>query len=125
MANILKYHNLLKELDRYPNLKRAVEHFYDTDGEAEHIGKLPNLIVWIRVVMDELGYDAAEFFEMSKERADDFYSWGHNSRWSNTFYDFLTRHFDWCVGLCIDLADESKDFDVEEYMNKPKEDKND
>ena len=122
---ILKYENLLKELDKYPNLKGAVEHFYNTDGQPEHKDKLPNLIVWIRQVLDLAGEDAAEYFEMPEETAEDFYSWGHNSRWSNTFWLFLENHFNWCVGLCIDLADEYGDYDIEKYMNEPMEAKND
>lgn len=120
---ILKYENLLKELDKYPNLKKAVEHFYDTDGKPEHEGCLPNLIVWIRVVLDKYkSEDAAEYFDMPEKSKEEFWSWGHNSRWSNTFWCYLDNHFCWCVGLCIDLANEYGDFDVEEYMNKPMED---
>jgi hypothetical protein len=118
---ILKYENLLKELDKYPNLKGAVEHFYDNNGKPEHEGCLPNLIVWIRKVLDIAGEDAAKFFEMSEETAEDFYSWGHNSRWANTFWCFLERHFNWCIGLCIELAERYGDYDIEKYMNETKE----
>lgn len=115
---ILKYENLLKELEQFPNLKQAVEHFYNTDGKAEHEGSLPNLIVWIRVVLDKAEQDAPEFFEMSEEKAEDFWSWGHNSRWSNTFAGYLETHFCWCVALCIDLATDQGDFDVEQYIKE-------
>ena len=118
---ILKYENLLKELEKYPNLKQAVEHFYDTDGKPEHEGCLPNLIVWIRCMCDECMNDAADFFEMPEEIKEDFWSWGHNSRWSNTFWSYLSRNFCYCVDRCIELAEDGGDFDVEEYMNKPTE----
>lgn len=118
---ILKYENLLKELDQYPNLKGAVEHFYNTDGQPEHEGKLPNLIVWIRQVLENESDDAPEYFEMSERQTEDFYSWGHNSRWSNTFWVFLENHFNWCVALCIDLAREYGDYDIEKYMNETTE----
>ena len=118
---ILKYENLLKELEKYPHLKAAVEHFYDTDGKPEHEYKLPNLIVWIRQMLDKSGEEAAEYFDMPEETREDFWSWGHNSRWSNTFWCYLERHFCWCVGICIDLAEEYGDFDVESYMNEPTE----
>lgn len=118
---ILKYKNLLKELEQYPNLRKAVEHFYDTDGEPEHEGKLPNLIVWIRQVLENESEDAAEYFEMSERQAEDFYSWGHNSRWGNTFYAFLCEHFNYCVAVCMNMADEYGDFDVEKYMNEKTE----
>lgn len=118
---ILKYENLLKELEQYPNLKQAVEHFYDTDGKPEHERCLPNLIVWIRCVLDKANEDAAEYFDMPENAKEEFWSWGHNSRWDNTFWWYLDRHFCWCVGLCIDLANEYGDFDVEKYMNDIKQ----
>lgn len=114
---ILKYENLLQELKRFPNLKSAVEFFYQNNGESEHEGCLPNLIVWIRCVLPE-DYDAAEYFDMPDEMKEDFWSWGHNSRWANTFYCYLEDNFNYCVKKCLDLAEEYGDFDVEAYMNK-------
>lgn len=120
---ILKYENLLKELEQYPNLKKAVEHFYDTDGKAEYEGCLPNLIVWIRCQLKDV--DMTEFFtEMSEETKEDFWSWGHNSRWGNTFYAFLCEHFNYCVAVCMNMAEEYGDFDVEKHMIETMEKKN-
>ena len=116
---MIKYHKMLKDLDKYPHLKKAVEHFYDTDGQAEELGLLPNLIIWIRNTIPD-SVDPAEFFGMDNDTAEDFYSWGHNSRWANTFWTYLQTHFDWCVACCLDLADQYGDFDVEQTLKEAK-----
>jgi len=121
MENEKVYIQLLDELDKYPHLTEAVKHYEDTDGDSEHKGCLPNLIVWIRQVLP-LDIDPAEYFEMDDETAEDFYSWGHNSRWNHTFRDVLESDFEFCVRKCIDLAKEYGDYDIETYMTKETED---
>ena len=115
------YVQLLDKLNKYPNLTKAVKHYEDTDGDSEHEGYLPNLIVWIRQVLP-IDIDPAEYFEMDDETAEDFYSWGHNSRWNHTFRDWLDSGFEFCVEKCIDLAEEYGDYDIEAYMTRKKED---
>ena len=115
---LLKYENLLKELEQYPNLKKAVESYYNNDGKPEKEGRLPNLIVWIRVMCDNCMSDATDFFEMSEDEKEDFWSWGHNSRWSNTFWSYLDRNFCYCVDRCMELAYDGGDLDVEQYIQE-------
>ena len=116
------YDELIRKLDDYPNLRKCVKHFYETNGQAEHDGYLPNLIVWIRQVLDEVGEDAAERFSMPQEVAEDFWSWGHNSRWANTFWFWLHAHFFGCVEECIELAEDAGDYDVEKYFQQTQKD---
>lgn len=115
---LLKYENIISELEsntKYRHLYKAVKHYWETEGKPEHDLCLPNLIVWIRQVVPDT-VDIPDYFEMGERVKEDFYSWGHNSRWSNTFWSFLNDHFCWCVALCMDLADEYGDYDVETYI---------
>lgn len=120
---LLKYEEQLKELEKYPHLKKAVEHYYETGGQPEHEHCLPNLIVWIRHNIEDecCDLEPAEFFGMDEETKEDFWSWGHNSRWSNTFWSYLDKHFNYCVEQCMELACVMEDFDVEKYMNETTE----
>lgn len=101
----------LKKLDQYPFLKQYVEHYKNTDGESEDPIKLPKLIVWIRMVIPD-DKDPASLFRMNNEFTEDFYSWGSNSRWANTFHTYLTFYFKRCIRICLDLADEYGDREV-------------
>ena len=111
------YESYLEDLAKYPHLWKAVQHFYQNDGRPEHIGHLPNLIVWIRHFVEN-EEDVAQRFDMPEEVAEDFYGWGHNSRWANTFWWWTRLHFFGVVVNCLDIAETHGDFDVEQYMQE-------
>jgi len=95
---MLKYKNIIHAMEsntKYRYLYKAVKHYWETNGKPEHKDCLPNLIVWIRQVVPDT-IDIPEYFEMGERVKEDFYSWGHNSRWSNTFRDYLDDRFCWC-----------------------------
>lgn len=71
-----------KYLDEY------VQSYKDHDGYSEIPGCLPKLVVYFRIALDKLGiYDSyvPEYFGWDDYHAEDFLSWGHNSRWNHTF----------------------------------------
>lgn len=96
---------MLAELDKYPNLKKYFTFFMETDaGLPEDPGLLPRLIVWIRTHVDANDIDPAEFFDMDEETAEDFYTWGHNSRWKNVFCDYIESYRSLALARCLELA---------------------
>lgn len=74
-----------KRLEQYPKLKECVEEYIELDGDSKKPGYLPKLVVYVRCM--EL--DEPEFFRFDEELADEFYSWGHNSRYAHVFNPLL------------------------------------
>ena len=108
------------DISKYPNLERYYKHFEESYGKSErHDDSFPNLIIWIRLVVEpEEGEwtDVAQFFELDEDDAEDFYSWGHNSRWANVFLPFALNNMDLVKEKCIELAEKHGDPNVEEYL---------
>lgn len=104
--------SLVLELDKYPHLRTYFTRYVESDGASENPNYLPCLIVWIRMAMDAAGTDPAAFFEMDEETAEDFYSWGHNSRWNNTFRSYLDSDYEFALRKCIELAQDYGDPEV-------------
>ena len=81
-------------LDKYPRLKECVEEYVELNGDSKKQGYLPKLVVYVRC----MGLDEPEFFGFDKEWADEFYSWGHNSRYVHVFnpllYDNLEEYLE-------------------------------
>jgi len=81
----------LSRLDNYPQLKLAVNKFIKCDG-YEGSGLLTDLTVYIR----KLEVDEPSLFDWSYFDSEDFYSWGHNSRYAHVLepmlYHNLNRH---------------------------------
>lgn len=102
--------NLLdSEIIKYPHLHQYITHFIKNDGKSEDKDFLPKLIVWIRNIND----DTPSGFTMDDDTYLEFCSWGHNSRWQNVFWDYLTSNLDYAIGVCLDLAREHGDCRVE------------
>ena len=109
------------KLSKYPNLKRYFKHFAKNEGEPELNGFLPNLIVWIRLLVEpENGEwtDPVAFFGLTGDEAEDFFSWGSNSRWKNVFWPFAIENLDLVKEKCMELAELHGDPSVEEYREK-------
>lgn len=79
----------LRILDKYPNVQKYVEDYIKTDGITPCTDRAPNLIIWFRETLEKHGVDIPEFFDWDNDLAEDFYSWGHNSRWGHTFIGWL------------------------------------
>ncbi len=95
-----------------PNLKRYYEHFSATNGEAEIPGRLPRLIIWIRLSTEDAENEelvsVPKFFEMDYETEIEFYSWGHNSRWMNVFWRYAINNKELIKEKCLEIASLNK-----------------
>ena len=112
------------DLSEFPNLERYFNHFEETDGVPEMQGCLPNLIIWIRLIVEPKDgdwIDPMSFFGLDDEDAEDFYSWGHNSRWKNVFWTFAQSNLKLVKEKCLELAKEHGDPSVEDYVGKANE----
>lgn len=82
-------------MDEYPNLKRYFDDYIANKGVAEHEGCYPNLIIWVREALGEQGHMIVDYLEMPDFEVDEFWSWGHNSRWRHVvqpyFYEYLVE----------------------------------
>ena len=104
----------LNRLNNYPQLKLAVNKYIKCDGH-KGCGLLTDLTVYIR----RLKVDEPSLFGWSYFDSEDFYSWGHNSRYANVLepmlYHNLNRH------VCK-LLNYLEDYNVEEpIVNDGKE----
>jgi len=119
----------LQKLKDYPRLKEYALHFEKTRGDSEIAGYLPFIVVWFRDLFKKANIDDGEvpvLFEMDDETAEDFWSWGHNSRYANTFSWYLLPNLDFCVDIGLQIIDNNPDcngFDenVEEKVKKEQE----
>lgn len=103
-----------KQLENYKNLSKYAFHFEKQPYEPEHPGHLNNLIIWFRETLDNAGVDdVASYFGWDDETAEDFYTWGHNSRWAHTFYSYLINNINDALEIALDLADEFGDVDID------------
>ena len=108
-----------KGMERHPNLKKYAEHFIENPYDAEHSGYLCNLVIWFRHTLEKAGiWDVPTYFKFNKYMTEDFETWGHNSRWSHTFWSYLGNKLNPALTKAIELADEFGDVDVEkEYFS--------
>ena len=112
------------DLSEFPNLERYFNHFAETDGAPEMQDCLPNLIIWIRLIVEPQEgewIDPMTFFGLDDEDAEDFYSWGHNSRWKNVFWPYALNELEHVKAKCLELAKDHGDPSVEDYVGKAKE----
>lgn len=98
----------------FNNLDRYVKNF---EKENESDRYLPKLVVYIREFLDKADLDPVEFLGCEYGIAEDFYSWGHNSRWAHTFLPMLQANLDEYVSMVKEIMTENniKDFSVD-YM---------
>lgn len=107
----------LQKLKNYPRLKKYATHFEKTRGDSEIAGYLPFVVIWFRDLFKKAQIDDSEvpvLFEMDDETAEDFWSWGHNSRYANTFSWYLLSNLDFCIDIVLQIIDnnpECKGFD--------------
>lgn len=114
-------------MDEFPNLKRFFDGYIANKGVAEHEGCYPNLIIWVREALKEDGFKIVDYLEMPDFEEEEFWSWGHNSRWRHVvepyFYEYLVTGTDdqrnAMAEMLVDIAESYGDPDVEQiYFNK-------
>ena len=114
----MKYETLKK----YKHLYEYALHWIKTHG-SEHAGKLANITIWFREMLDKAGVDdVSEYLGFTDAQTEEFYSWGHNSRWNHVFqYDYLLNQFDDAMEIALQLAEEFGDIDIEKIYFSNKE----
>jgi len=113
----------LSILNNYPNVQRYVADYIETEGASPDGTRLPNLIIWIRETLEKNGVDVPNFFEWEEDWAEDFHSWGRNSRWGVTFRNWLSfDELEYHLETIANIAEEYGDPDIEEiYPVKSKD----
>ena len=97
-------------LDKYPKLKECVEEYIELNGCSKKQGYLPKLVVYVRCMR----LDEPEFFGFDKEWTDEFYSWGHNSRYAHVFNPLLYDNLEEYLEAILEELDWRHDDWVEE-----------
>lgn len=108
---------LKERLEKYPALKEYVEKFIQNEGMNSDPTLLADLTVYIRM----LDIDEPSFFDWDDETTEDFYSWGHNSRYANVLEPMLWSNLEAYVSLIIDWFDEvtsDKDYQKDKELIK-------
>jgi hypothetical protein len=78
-----------ERLENYPKLKKCVELFIGLEGNSDRPDQIPDLIYYIKCMhMIE-----PRVFEWDDETTEEFYSWGHNSRYVHVLWPLLINHF--------------------------------
>lgn len=112
----------LSVLNKYPNVQRYVADYISNEGAGPGGTRLPNLIIWFRLTLEENGVDIPRFFDWDDEFTEEFYSWGSNSRWGNAFRGWLsTEELEYQIDTIVKIAETFGDPDVDEIypMNNP------
>ena len=101
------------QLENYPNLKKYVEHYAKTNGKPEKEECISNLVYYFKLQCFNNDLDEEKTFNWNNETSEDFYSWGHNSRWAHTFDNYLRYNFQDAIEIGINLAKEYGDIDID------------
>ena len=104
MNKLELYKDQEETLEQYPNLNKYVNSFIENEGYPEETGHISNLVYFFKRMCIDNNLNEEELFQWTKEEADDFYTWGHNSRWANMFAYYLECNFNKCISIALALA---------------------
>lgn len=114
----------LSALDKFPNVQKYIKEYIKNDGEMS-LTRLPNLVIWFRETLEKNGVDVPEYFGWTEEWTEEFYSWGHNSRWVNVFMtwlepDDIEEHLEEIADIAKEYGDPDIDkiYPIEQKDNK-------
>ena len=93
---------LAKRVAKYPKLKECVDDFLKNDGMNPDSMCLTDLTVYIR----ELDIDEPCVFGWDGETTEDFYSWGHNSRYANVLEPLMAEYPEHHISCLVDYLEE-------------------
>ena len=122
----------LKKIENFPNLKKYAIHFEKTEGDSEEAGFLPFIVIWFRRLFDKAGIDDGEVpmlfgYDEESDEAQDFWSWGHNSRYNHCFSEWVLADIDFAVNLALEIIENNNlgnfDPDVEKRIKQEIEQK--
>lgn len=104
-----------EELNAFPYLKSYVEQYIENEGVFEPDYHLPKLVYFFKRMCLDNNLNEQSEFGWNEEIAEDFYGWGSNSRWSNTFDVELKDNFKAYIDVAINFAKRFGDKDI--YAN--------
>ena len=78
-----------QRLELYPKLKKCVESFIGLEGNSDRPDQIPDLIYYIKC----MDMNEPNLFKWDKETTEEFYSWGHNSRYVHVLWPLLINNF--------------------------------
>lgn len=104
----------IKRLEKYPTLKECVEDFIENEGENPDSSRLTKLVVYIR----ELCIYEPDVFKWDDEVAEDFYTWGHNSRYAFVLEPMLCNNLNWHIECLLDVLEEHANFQEPEMKEE-------
>ena len=93
-----------EELNKFPHLKSYVEEYIKNNGLPDQPGYISSLVYFFKRKCLDNNLSEEALFGWDEETAEDFYSWGSNSRWANTFDSCLSTHFSEYLDTAIMLA---------------------
>ena len=105
--------DLWDRIREYPELVRCVSDFIVNNGQNPDPMYLTDLCVYIR----NLDVDEPALFGWDEETEEDFYSWGHNSRYANVLEPMLYSNFEEMIECLVDYLDGNLD-ESKSQMNK-------
>lgn len=103
----------IQKLKQFPFLESYVKSYIENEGTAEKIGCICRLTYFFKRMDIEHELDMQSLFDWDDDTTEDFYSWGHNSRWANTFEGQMEGCLEDYVDVAIDLAETYGDIDLD------------
>lgn len=105
-----------QRLAQYQYLNQYVDEYITNNGQSTTVGILSSLTFFFKMMCINNSLDEQQLFDWDEELAQDFYSWGSNSRWANTFDAYLAANFNECVDIALDLVENYGDSDIYENL---------
>lgn len=105
-----------KRLAQYPHLNQYVNEYIANDGQSTTAHSLSSLTFFFKMMCINNSLDEQQLFGWDEELAEDFYSWGSNSRWANVFDAYLATNFNECIDIALDLVENYGDSDIYENL---------
>lgn len=108
----------LEKIKQYKNLYEYTQNFITEDNKGEY---LSDLCFWFKLQCLKNDLDEQEVFKWDDHTAEEFYSWGHNSRWANVFEVELASDLEKYLNIALQIAEEYGDInnkETAEELNK-------
>jgi hypothetical protein len=100
-------------MNKYKHLTEYISSYKANGGASEKPPYLPKLVVYFREALEDTVENIPDFFGWDDETAEDFFTWGRNSRWAHTFNRMLGEHLPEYVDLLVDFMEETGTKDIE------------
>lgn len=103
----------IQNLKQYPFLESYVKSYIENKGIPENIDCICRLTYFFKRMYIEHELDMQSLFDWDDDTTEDFYSWGHNSRWANIFEGQMEGCLEDYVDVALGLAEFYGDIDLD------------